>query len=191
MTPAGIFVTNPQNIIEENVVGGSDAYGIAYFLAPSTTFDKNTCPEGIPLLSSKNNVVHSNKMAGLLIMNYAPRRNPCAAARNNTLPNPWATNPPVSADFVNYAVFANPVGVSAQNIGAVRFNNFLFGDNNRTSLWLDKASLAPGPVLVTGGNFIIKNLENDTSLRHQLARPPSDNGIVFDGCRHANFAPIR
>lgn len=191
MMPAGIFVTNPQNTIEANVVAGSDAYGIAYFLAPSTTFDKTTCPEGIPLLSSKDNIVHSNKMAGLMIMNYAPRRNPCAPARNNSLPNPWSTNQPVQAEFINYAVYANPVGVSAQNIGQLKFTDFSFGDNNRTSLWLDKAGLSPSPVLVSGGKFIVKTLQNDAGIRHQLFKPPTDNGLVFDSCKHANFAALR
>lgn len=151
MMPSGIYITNPHNVISGNVASGSDHAGISYSLTGTSTglsYDRNICPEGIPLLVSLNNVAHSNKQMGVHITNFAPRRNPCAPPKNNSLLDPWSVNPGTTAIFQGYTVFANPVGVTADIIGAVKFLNCLFADNNITSMAFDKASLTPNSIEV-------------------------------------------
>jgi len=112
ITPAGIWVSNPLNTVEGNVVAGSDADGIVYSLSATSQnsgYDRSICPEGIPLQSSTSNLIHSSKRYGLRVENYVPRKNPCLKADN--------TNTPITTVFKQYTISSVAAGVLAENIG--------------------------------------------------------------------------
>jgi len=119
LSPAGIYITNPNNKVTGNAVSGSDADGIVFSLRDTATgigYNRNLCPSGMALLESQNNLVHTNARYGLRIENFAPRQIPCLASRNDSLADPFF-NPVVRANFQGFIVALSPVGVYAENIG--------------------------------------------------------------------------
>ena len=133
-TPAGIWVTNPDNYVIGNHVAGSDAYGIWYDLHPNPTGPSATtliCPFGTPLGEFRDNVAHSAEKYGFrLFHGHVPLTYPCKPALNTTADDPWADNPPVTAyyrNFLGYKCKRN--GAIADRIGDVRWVNFTVADN--------------------------------------------------------------
>lgn len=119
VSPAAIWISNPYNSVTGNSVSGSDADGIVYSFRETATgigYSRTMCPQGMPLLDSQDNVIHSNARYGLRIENFAPRESPCLASRNDSLANPFF-NPVVQALFRDFVIAYSPVGVYAQNIG--------------------------------------------------------------------------
>lgn len=62
ITPAAIWVTNPNNIVRHNSVAGGSHFGYWYRMLEhpeGPSFDETICPRNIPLLEFRNNTVHS------------------------------------------------------------------------------------------------------------------------------------
>jgi len=133
-TPAGIWVTNPDNYVIGNHVAGSDAYGIWFDFQPHPTGPSATtliCPFGTPLGEFRDNVGHSVEKYGFrLFRGHVPLTYPCNSALNNTADNPWADNPPVTAYYRNFLGYkCRRDGAIAEKIGDVRWVNFTVADN--------------------------------------------------------------
>jgi len=133
-TPAGIWVTNPDNYVIGNHVAGTDAYGIWFDFHPNPTGPSATtliCPFGTPLGEFRDNVAHSVEKYGFrLFHGHVPLTYPCKPALNPSASDPWADNPPVTAiyrNFLGYKCKRN--GAIADKIGDVRWVDFTVADN--------------------------------------------------------------
>lgn len=176
MLPSGILVCSPYNMIKGNIVSGSDYDGISYvmpFLSWQFGYDRSVCPEGLELLLSQDNMVHSCKRYGFRLQNYAPRVNPCALARNDSLADPFSANKPIQAVFSNFTISSTSVGVFVQDIGQVDFAGFTVGDSKSTAFWFDKVHRRKTPVTVSSSAVIVTNLNTSA----QLVVPPT-NGLI-------------
>ena len=135
-TPAGIWVTNPDNYVTDNHVAGSDAYGIWFDFKPNPTGPSATtliCPIGTPLAEFNDNVAHSNGKYGfLLFQGHIPRTYPGLPLLTALL---WADNPPVTAVYRNFVGYKNKRnGAIADRVGNVRWQNFKVADNLRAGV---------------------------------------------------------
>lgn len=76
ITPATIWITNPNNLVAHNSVGGSTHFGIWYRMNPhpeDTSYDPNVCPDLQSFGTYTNNTVHSCGWFGLWVFeNYFP-----------------------------------------------------------------------------------------------------------------------
>ena len=77
-----MWITHPDNIVVDNAVAGSDAYGFWYDLfetAVGPSYDPNVCPIGSKLGEFNGNSAHSVKKYGLRIHHFhLPREDPCS-----------------------------------------------------------------------------------------------------------------
>lgn len=133
-TPAGIWVTNPDNYVIGNHVAGTDAYGIWFDFQPHPTGPSATtliCPFGTPLGEFRDNVGHSVEKYGFrLFRGHVPLTYPCNPALNATAEDPWADNPPVTAYYRNFLGYkCRRDGAIAERIGDIRWINFTVADN--------------------------------------------------------------
>jgi hypothetical protein len=139
-TPGAWWITIADNILINNAVAGSDAYGYWYDMQETgmgANFDPNICPEFIKLGEFRNNTVHGVRKYGLRIFHaLVPRTYPCLPSpydadyleKGET--DPYWQNPKIPAifdDFVGYKCGFN--GAITERTGAVTFNNFKVADN--------------------------------------------------------------
>lgn len=94
-TPAGFWITNPNNAFIENHVGGSDRYAYWYDLqihAIGPNANENVCPENERVGEFRENHAHSCGRYGLRIFhNMIPRKYPCKKFNYDTTrpDDPW------------------------------------------------------------------------------------------------------
>lgn len=81
-TVSSIWISNPDNNIEDNHLAGGDYYGIFYKLQDKTTGASDICPSGTSLGKSSGNYIHSFAQQGLRITKLIPRKFPCTNPRN-------------------------------------------------------------------------------------------------------------
>ena len=83
-TPGGFWITNPDNILRNNAIAGTDAYAYWYDMqttAIGPSFDPNVCPEFTKLGEFVDNTAHSTRKYGLRIFHaLIPRTYPCKAS---------------------------------------------------------------------------------------------------------------
>ena len=76
LTPAAIWVTNPNNIINNNRIGGCEHFGIWYRMhkhPEAGSFTNEVCQQHEPFGECNNNIVHSSGGIGLWFFEtYAP-----------------------------------------------------------------------------------------------------------------------
>jgi hypothetical protein len=135
-TPAGFWVTHPDNNFVENRVGGSDRYGFWYDLqihAIGPNANTNVCPENSRVGVFRDNHVHSVGRYGLRIFhNMVPREYPCQGISYDadTPDDPWHSNRPITATFEGLTSWKNGRnGAIAEKVGDVRFTGFKVADN--------------------------------------------------------------
>jgi hypothetical protein len=139
-TPAGFWITSPDNSFIENRVGGSDRYAYWYDLqihAIGPHANTEVCPENEKVGEFRDNHAHSCGRYGLRIFhNMVPRKFPCKgvsydadfASKGQT--DPWWNNPPITAHFHGLTSWKNARnGAIAERVGDVRFHNFRVADN--------------------------------------------------------------
>eukprot|EP00899_Mesostigma_viride_P025002 jgi/Mesvir1/5687/Mv15702-RA.1 len=122
-TPATFWVTNPNNIVRNNVAAGSKAYGFWYRSieeVDGASATSSICPIGTPMGEFSGNLAHSNIKYGLRIFpEYHPRAQPC---------NPYSAG--VVALFANYTAYRNGMkGAIATQTSGIHFHNFRLADN--------------------------------------------------------------
>ena len=114
---ASYWITNPDNIVTDNVAAGGEFYGFWYEIKPHPDGAHETsdiCPNGVPLGQFKNNVAHSNKRFGLRIFLYNPREYPCEPV-NEVSTDPMIRNEAQEALFEDFITYKNEeVGVLAE-----------------------------------------------------------------------------
>ena len=128
-SPAGFWITHPDNNFIGNHVGGSDRYAYWYDLQDHSTGPNaniNVCPKHAPVGEFRDNHAHSCGRYGLRIFHgMAPRLYPCMDMiydPNNTT-DPYWKNPPITANFYNLTSWKNGRnGAIAERMGDVRFN---------------------------------------------------------------------
>lgn len=83
-SPAGFWITHPDNIVTNNAIAGTDAYGFWFDMQDTATgpsFDPNICPVYSKLGEFRDNSAHTCKKYGLRIFHaLIPRTNPCKPA---------------------------------------------------------------------------------------------------------------
>lgn len=81
VTPAGFWITHPNNIFTNNAIANTDAYGFWFDLEPTAigpSFDKHVCGINDKLGRFTNNTAHSVHKYGLRIFHgLIPRTYPC------------------------------------------------------------------------------------------------------------------
>ena len=128
ITVASYWITNPNNIVTNNRGAGSEWYSFWYQIndhptGPSATSD--ICPPGLKLGAFKDNVAHSNGRFGLRILEMAPRTFPCQPSRDDTLADPFSTNPSFETVFENFITWKNNEdGILGELLGDITFRNF-------------------------------------------------------------------
>jgi hypothetical protein len=135
-TPAGFWITSPDNSFIENRVGGSDRYAYWYDLqihAIGPHANTDVCPENEKVGEFRDNHGHScGRYALRIFHNMVPRKFPCKKVEydvNNTT-DPWWKNPPITANFNGFTGWKNGRnGAIAERVGDVRFNDFKVADN--------------------------------------------------------------
>lgn len=100
-TPAGFWVTHPNNIMIGNHVGGTDRYGFwfdlqTHAMGPSANTD--ICPEYARVGQFSNNAAHTTGRYGLRIFHVMePRTHPCRPYEYDTenMDDPYWQNAPI------------------------------------------------------------------------------------------------
>lgn len=149
-TPAGIWITNPDNDFIGNHAAGSDRYGFWYDLQEHSigpSADTNVCPENEQVGVFKDNHAHSTGRYGLRIFhNMVPRKYPCRPIvyDGTNITDPHHNNPMITANFYNLTAWKNGRnGAIAKIVGDVRFINFKTADNQLGGIEMSVTSAHP------------------------------------------------
>lgn len=147
--PASYWISNPNNILRNNVAAGSEGTGFWYDLpdAPTGVFAGAPVePQRLPLSEFSNNIAHSNHMIGMFIEPYFPYDNQTMTgltAYKNREHGAWVTSNGQLLDggFVildDSAFLDNGTGVLVAGGGRVRNSVYVgMSDNafSTESLW--------------------------------------------------------
>ena len=195
ITPAGFYISNLYNYIEDNIAIGGDYYGFWLNLKNYTNtpfFLMKICPNGIPGLSFKRNMAFSYRI-GLYIDNtYIPRTKPCYAAQDNyNMAFPFINNPSIQVYFDNFVAARNrEKGVFLYKIGAIALRGFQIIENYKgidIRIW-DQCFERMG--YIESSVFIGYTQENKMLYLYKesigLITPKSD-GVLFNNLSFINY----
>ncbi|XP_066530272.1 fibrocystin-L-like [Hoplias malabaricus] len=122
VTPAGYWVTNPNNTIRHNAAAGGTHFGYWYRMHSNPdgpSYDPNICQKMVPLGEFYNNSAHSQGWFGLwTFQEYFPMRQ---GRCNSNIPQP--------AVFRKLTSWNNQKGAEWVNVGSVQFSEFLMVNN--------------------------------------------------------------
>ncbi|KAM3928399.1 fibrocystin-L-like [Leptodactylus fuscus] len=131
VTPAGFWVTNPNNTIRHNAAAGGTHFGFWYRMHDNPdgpSYDPNICQKLVPLGEFYNNTVHSQGWFGIwLFQNYFPMAvtdptHSCSAS----IPSP--------AIFRSLTTWNCQKGAEWVNGGALQFHNFTMVNNEDSGI---------------------------------------------------------
>jgi hypothetical protein len=138
-TPAGIWLTNPNNNIVGNHIAGGPRYGIWSDLQKNSigpSASKDICPINQKLGEFYDNVAHSVGRYGLRIFHeHYPRKYQCKdiifdEEEHRAGRDPYVENPIIVANYRNFLGYkCARNGIIVEHIGAVRFTNMTAIDN--------------------------------------------------------------
>jgi len=140
-SPAGFWITHPNNHLIGNHVGGSDRYGIWYDLqehamGPSANLD--ICPENERVGDFENNAAHTMGRYGLRIFHtMEPRTYPCQpfVYDESNKDDPFWQNPPIETNFNGYTGWkCNRDGAIGKKMAWIKFNDFKTADNREAGI---------------------------------------------------------
>ncbi|XP_043922184.1 fibrocystin-L [Protopterus annectens] len=122
ITPAGFWVTNPNNTIRHNAVAGGTHFGFWYRMhnnPDGPSYDPNICQKRVPLGEFYNNTVHSQGWFGIWIFEeyYPMRKGSCYSSD------------PEPAKFKSLTTWNSQKGAEWVNGGALQFHNFVVVNN--------------------------------------------------------------
>ncbi|XP_035686784.1 fibrocystin-L-like [Branchiostoma floridae] len=123
ITPAGYWVTNPNNTIRHNHAAGGTHFGFWYRMhehPDGASYDPDICPQRVPLGVFQNNTVHSQGWFGLWVFQeyYPAEGGSCG----------WGAKPE-PAVFRGLTAWRNEKGAEWVNVGAVQFEDFVVAYN--------------------------------------------------------------
>jgi len=172
-TPGAFWMTGPNNILINNAVAGSDAYGYWYDMQETgmgASYDVNICPEFTKLGEFRNNSAHSVRKYGFRIFHaLIPRTYPCLPSpydldyleKGET--DPYWQNPKIPAifeGFVGYKCGFN--GAITERTGAVTFKDFRVADNGIAGMeFAEMEDVVEGYAKIEGGMAIGNTGLND------------------------------
>ena len=110
ITPAGMWITRPKNIIRNNSVCGSQSFGYWYDLPSRPTGPSavaGICPLGESFGIFENNTSHNNGVGIRIYPQYIPRKFACSSVSNLKKKDIHADNPPVRAFLRNNILYGN------------------------------------------------------------------------------------
>lgn len=127
VTPAGYWVTNPNNIIRHNAAAGGTHFGFWYRMhdhPDGPSYDPNICQKRVPLGEFYNNTVHSQGWFGLWVFQeYFPMK---SGGCSSSIPEP--------AVFRSLTTWNCEKGAEWVNAGAVQFNSFVMVNNEKAGI---------------------------------------------------------
>ncbi|KAL7883851.1 hypothetical protein SRHO_G00015090 [Serrasalmus rhombeus] len=127
VTPAGYWVTNPNNTIRHNAAAGGTHFGFWYRMhdhPDGPSYDSNICQKRVPLGEFYNNTAHSQGWFGLWIFQeYFP-----------TQQGTCGSYTPQPAVFRKLTSWNNEKGVEWVNVGSVQFREFLMVNNEKAGV---------------------------------------------------------
>ncbi|XP_078698697.1 fibrocystin-L-like isoform X2 [Branchiostoma floridae x Branchiostoma belcheri] len=128
ITPAGYWVTNPNNTIRHNHAAGGTHFGFWYRMhkhPDGASYDPNICPQRVPLGVFQNNTVHSQGWFGLWVFQeyYPAEGGSCS----------WGAKPQ-PAVFRGLTAWRNEKGAEWVNVGAVQFEDFVLANNEKAGI---------------------------------------------------------
>ena len=135
-SPAGFWITHPDNAFINNHAAGSDRYGFWYDLqdhAMGPSANINICSKNARVGEFRNNSAHSNGRYGLRIFhNMVPREFPCKPIvrdfTNET--HPYEANKPIVGLFNGFTGWKNNRnGAICERAGVIKFQDFKVADN--------------------------------------------------------------
>lgn len=156
---ASYYVSNPNNVITNNVAAGSYFYGFLYDFKVQVDdgiYAKDpVCTSGYSTGLNQGNVAHSIAEIGVRIKDLVTRSYPCKPSRNDSLPDPWSVNPSRESLFENYVIYhVQQLGLMCDSIGHVRFNNFTMAENNISHMQFHIMNFTRENVVVSNTTFI-------------------------------------
>nr|XP_055075127.1 fibrocystin-L-like [Misgurnus anguillicaudatus] len=190
VTPAGYWVTNPNNIIRHNAAAGGTHFGFWYRMhdhPDGPSYDANICQKRVPLGQFFNNTVHSQGWFGLWIFQeYFPVRNGLCYS-----------NTPAPAVFRRLTSWNNQKGTEWVNVGAVQFSEFLMVNNELAGVeskriirtYVNGWGLQGGAAVVNStivGHVDELGLGNDYCTTHGVVLP-LDDGMSVINTKFVNF----
>ena len=135
ITPAGFWITNPNNTVRHNTAVGGTHFGFWYRMhqhPDGPSFDPNICPRNVPLGIFSDNHVHSQGWFGLWIFQkYTPKKGGFCDAEEDEI-----------AVFEKFTAWNCEKGAEWVDGGALRFSEFLVVNNEVAGLEL---KLSGGP----------------------------------------------
>ena len=198
-SPAGFWITHPDNAFIDNHAAGSDRYGFWYDLqehAMGPSANINICSQNAQVGEFRNNSAHSNGRYGLRIFhNMVPRKYPCLPITrdwNNTA-DPYHANPPITANFNGFTGWKNNRnGAIAGTVGDVRFNNFKTADNLLAGIEFELSHEYFGGPYAGVYNAVIVGKTANTEDKLSWASPhgiitPRTDGFTIQGAKFFNF----
>ncbi|KAK1784753.1 hypothetical protein P4O66_003426 [Electrophorus voltai] len=190
VTPAGYWVTNPNNTIRHNAAAGGTHFGYWYRMhghPDGMSYDYSICQKMVPLGEFFNNSVHSQGWFGLWIFQeYYPQQGGACG---------WAT--PVPAVFCRLTSWNNQKGAEWVNVGAVQFQEFLVVNNEVAGVetkriiqqYVSGWDLQGGAALVNStfvGHVDELGLGRDYCTARAIVLP-LDDGMSVLGAKFVNF----
>lgn len=194
ISAASFWITNPLNTVRNNRAGGGDFYGFWYEIkdhpdGPSATSD--ICPQGMPVGESHDNIAHSYVRFGLRIFKLFSSQNPCKPPRDDSLVDPWSTNPSIQNRFYNYLLWQNSeAGMLAEEMGNTIFDNITVADSGMTGMQFHLTNFSKE--LVIAQNSIIVGRSDGNG--RTLANLTGVYGLITprtDGLKVSNVAFIK
>jgi hypothetical protein len=169
ITVASYWVTNPQNYLRRNRAAGGDFYGFWYEVkehpdGPSANND--ICPQGMGVGEFVDNKAHSYVRFGLRVFKLTQKTNPCAPSRDDTLIDPFTSNPSQTIFWKNFDSWKNQEdGVLCEFCGDMVFQNFNLADNKQSSFNIHRSNYTANYVILSNARIIGKSINvDDTKL---------------------------
>lgn len=192
ISAASYWITNPLNTVRYNRAAGGDFYGFWYEIkehpdGPSATSD--ICPQGLPVGESHDNIAHSYVRFGLRIFKLFSSTYPCMPPRDNSLLDPWSTNPSIQNTFSNYLLYrCGEAGLLSEETGNTIFDNFTISDSGISGIQFHLTNYSKELVVVQNSVVVGRSTNNGLPL----ANLSSSFGVITprsDGFKmsHINF----
>ncbi|XP_072530724.1 PKHD1 like 1, tandem duplicate 1 [Salminus brasiliensis] len=184
VTPAGYWVTNPNNTIRHNAAAGGTHFGFWYRMhdhPDGPSYDSKICQKMVPLGEFYNNTVHSQGWFGLWIFQeYFPVQQGTCGSTN-----------PQPAVFRKLTSWNNEKGAEWVNVGSVQFSEFLMVNNEKAGVetkriiqdYVSGWGLNGGAALVNStlvGHVDQLGLGNDYCTTRGIILPLDDGMSVFN-----------
>ena len=186
ITPAGFWITHPDNIVRHNHVAGGTHFGFWYRMldhpqGPSYTPD--ICPQNVPLGEFYNNTVHSVGWYGLWVFEYYTPKvgGKCGA----TVPAPA-----VFRNLTTWNSFRGAEWVEAypmQFHGFVLANNFMAGTEHYFNRGIAPQYTEDGAMVKDTVIIAHLNSPNHPPCTKRGIVLPLDGGLLYDGITFVNF----